>query len=43
MVSLSKLMSVNEHGVEFLSPFDGSLMVLTPEESMSIQNAIGVD
>ena len=43
MVSLSKLSSVSEEGVEFQHPRNGSLMMLTPERSMKIQNAIGAD
>ena len=43
MVSLSKLSTVTEEGVEFQHPKDGTLMMLTPEKSMSIQNAIGAD
>jgi len=43
MVSLSKLSTVSEEGVEFQHPKDGTLMMLTPEKSMSIQNAIGAD
>jgi tRNA-guanine family transglycosylase len=39
MVSLLKFSSINEDGVEFVSPFDGvTKTLLTPEESMSIQN-----
>jgi tRNA-guanine transglycosylase len=43
MVSLLKLAQITEEGVEFESPVDGSRMLLTPEESMRIQNAIGAD
>ena len=43
MVSLVKLSTVTEEGVEFQSPHDGSIMLLTPEKSMEIQNAIGAD
>jgi queuine tRNA-ribosyltransferase catalytic subunit len=43
MVSLAELSNVNEQGVEFKSPHDGSMMLLTPEKSMEIQNAIGAD
>lgn len=43
MVSLAKLSRVTEEGVEFESPHDSSLMLLTPEKSMEIQNAIGAD
>lgn len=41
MVSLAKLSKVTEDGVEFKSPHDESMMLLTPEKSMEIQNAIG--
>lgn len=43
MVSLSKLMEVNEEGVTFLSPHNSELMLLTPEHSIRIQNALGAD
>ena len=43
MVSLLKLSNITEEGVEFQSPTDGSMMLLTPEESIRIQNAIGSD
>lgn len=43
MVSLSALSKVTEDGVEFESPHDSSIMLLTPEKSMEIQNAIGAD
>ncbi|CAG8708876.1 3016_t:CDS:2, partial [Ambispora leptoticha] len=43
MVSLLKLAEITEEGVQFQSPHDGSLMLLTPEHSMSIQNSIGAD
>ena len=43
MVSLAKLLSLSEEGVEFESPVDHSKMLLTPELSMQIQNAIGAD
>ena len=43
MVSLVELSKVTEEGVEFKSPHDDSLMLLTPEKSMEIQNAIGAD
>ena len=42
MVSLVELSKVTEEGVEFKSPHDGSMMLLTPEKSMEIQNAIGL-
>jgi queuine tRNA-ribosyltransferase catalytic subunit len=43
MVSLLDLASVTEEGVRFLSPHDGTPMLLTPEHSMSLQNSIGSD
>ena len=43
MVSLLKLAEITEQGVKFESPHDGSEMMLTPEESMNLQNAIGAD
>ncbi len=32
-----------QQGVKFQSPHDGTEMLLTPEESMRVQNAIGAD
>jgi queuine tRNA-ribosyltransferase len=43
MVSLLKLANVTEEGVRFLSPHDGSPMLLTPEHSIDLQNTIGSD
>lgn len=43
MVSLLKLSTITEAGVRFLSPHDGSPMLLTPEHSISLQNTIGSD
>ena len=43
MVSLVEMSKVSEEGVEFHSPHDNSLMLLTPEESISIQSSIGAD
>lgn len=43
MVSLLKLSEMTEEGVVFQSPHDGSNMLLTPEKSIEIQNAIGAD
>ena len=43
MVSLLKLAKITEEGVQFASPHDGSLMLLTPEHSMALQNSIGAD
>jgi hypothetical protein len=41
MVSLSKLCRITEEGVEFQSPYDGTMSLLTPERSIAIQHAIG--
>ena len=41
MVSLLELAEITEEGVRFKSPHDGSMMMLTPEKSIEIQNAIG--
>ncbi len=41
MVSLLKLSEMSEEGVKFYSPHDGSPMLLTPEKSIQMQNAIG--
>ncbi|KAL4812648.1 thymidylate synthase/dCMP hydroxymethylase domain-containing protein [Aspergillus spinulosporus] len=43
MVSLLELAEVTEEGVRFLSPHDGTPMLLTPEHSISLQNSIGSD
>ncbi|KAF1982625.1 queuine tRNA-ribosyltransferase [Aulographum hederae CBS 113979] len=43
MVSLLRLAKVTEEGVRFLSPHDGTPMLLTPEHSISLQNSIGSD
>lgn len=43
MVSLLELSEIDEHGVNFKSPYDGSQCMLTPEHSMEIQNTIGAD
>ncbi|KAF2774574.1 Queuine tRNA-ribosyltransferase [Teratosphaeria nubilosa] len=43
MVSLLELAEVTEDGVRFLSPHDGTPMLLTPEHSISLQNSIGSD
>ncbi|KAI0999333.1 Queuine tRNA-ribosyltransferase catalytic subunit [Podosphaera aphanis] len=43
MVSLLQLAKITEEGVEFSSPHDGSPMLLTPENSISVQNSIGSD
>lgn len=41
MVSLLHLAEITEEGVTFQSPVDGSQMLLTPEESIGIQNRLG--
>ncbi|KAF8543998.1 queuine tRNA-ribosyltransferase [Trichophaea hybrida] len=43
MVSLLSLATVTESGVEFLSPHDGTPMLLTPEHSIELQHSIGSD
>ncbi|EZG87281.1 queuine tRNA-ribosyltransferase [Gregarina niphandrodes] len=43
MVSLLKLARITEEGVEFEHPSTREKMLLTPEESIAIQNAIGAD
>lgn len=43
MVSLLELAEIDEHGVNFKSPYDGTQCMLTPEHSMEIQNSIGAD
>lgn len=43
MVSLLELAEIDENGVNFKSPYDGTQCMLTPEHSMEIQNAIGAD
>lgn len=43
MVSLIKLTTLTEQGVDFVHPKDGRRMLLTPEKSMAIQNSIGAD
>ncbi|KAJ7298494.1 hypothetical protein O6H91_Y570300 [Diphasiastrum complanatum] len=43
MVSLLHLADITEAGVTFQSPVDGTSMLLTPEESIHIQNKIGAD
>jgi len=43
MVSLLKLAEITEEGVRFTSPYDESVCMLTPEESILIQNKIGAD
>ena len=43
MVSLLKLAHITEEGVNFEHPEDGTQMMLTPEKSIDLQNAIGSD
>lgn len=43
MVSLLQLAEIDEKGVNFKSPYDGSECMLTPEHSIQIQNVIGGD
>ena len=43
MVSLLALAKIEEEGVTFQSPIDGTPMLLTPEESIGHQNRIGAD
>jgi len=41
--SLAELRTMNEQGVRFASPVDGSEVFLGPEESMAVQRALGSD
>lgn len=41
--SLSEMRKVTEEGVIFKSPRDGSMIEITPERSIKIQNALGAD
>jgi queuine tRNA-ribosyltransferase len=41
--SLSELRRISEEGVTFRSPRDGSIIDITPEKSIAIQNALGAD
>jgi len=43
MVSLLKLAEVTEEGVKFAHPDTGDALMLSPEESMRIQNVLGSD
>eukprot|EP01135_Chromosphaera_perkinsii_P008576 Nk52_evm18s1401 gene=Nk52_evmTU18s1401 len=43
MVSLLALAHIDETGVKFQSPHDGSELLLTPEKSIELQNIIGSD
>src|SRR2546423_5485724 len=41
--SLAKIRKIQEHGVEFRSHLDGSLLFLGPKEAMGIQRTLGSD
>jgi queuine tRNA-ribosyltransferase len=41
--SLAKIRKVKEHGVEFRSHLDGSMLFIGPKESMAIQRTLGSD
>ena len=41
--SLSEMRQISEEGVTFKSPRDGSIIKITPERSIQIQNALGAD
>ena len=41
--SLAELRKLDEHGVAFASPVDGSRIFMGPEESMAVQRALGSD
>ncbi|KAM6330523.1 queuine tRNA-ribosyltransferase catalytic subunit 1 isoform 2-T2 [Alca torda] len=43
MVSLVELAEVGEEGVRFRSPYGGEEILLSPERSIEIQNALGAD
>ncbi|XP_069653567.1 queuine tRNA-ribosyltransferase catalytic subunit 1 [Haliaeetus albicilla] len=43
MVSLVELSEVTEEGVRFRSPYGGDEILLSPEKSIEIQNALGAD
>lgn len=43
MVSLLQLAKITEEGVQFKSPYNDSICMLTPEHSIEIQNVIGAD
>lgn len=43
MVSLLHMADINEDGVNFKSPYDGTKSLLTPENSIQLQNVIGAD
>ncbi len=41
--SLSEMREISDDGVVFRSPFDGTIINFTPEESIRIQNTLGSD
>lgn len=41
--SLAKIRNIEEDGVRFQSPYDGSTHFIGPEKAMEIQNALGAD
>src|SRR5438046_1268575 len=41
--SLADINEIDDHGVTFKSHVDGSLVRLTPQRSMEVQNALGAD
>ena len=41
--SLQTLRKITERGVEFRSPINGDLVILTPERSIEMQHALGTD
>ncbi len=41
--SLKELRKINEEGVQFVSPYNGSKHLLTPEKSIEVQEALGTD
>ncbi len=41
--SLSDINRITDHGVEFKSHLDGSLVMLTPDRSIQVQNQLGAD
>ncbi|KPP72576.1 queuine tRNA-ribosyltransferase-like [Scleropages formosus] len=43
MVSLVELSQVTEEGVKFRSPYDNKEILLSPEQSIAIQNSLGSD
>jgi len=43
VLSLADLRSISDEGVAFRSHLDGSLLTMTPERSLSIQDALGSD